>query len=458
MLVRCAATLFAPTFGNIRMLDMRKNIMLTMAPLVFAVLLGANMAGAQPVQVDAQLLQQLQDTIHQQQEQLRKQAETLDALQKQIDGLKQASGEVRDQAARALTAAQQAAVASKTLPPLITLGKEHLKLSISGQVNRALSFVNDGKRTEAYFVDHSTSGSRVNFVATARMSDDVSLGSRIELAITPDNSSQVSQSNQAPGDSFNQRWAEVSLKSHKWGKLSLGKGDTATNTTAEVDLSGTLAIQNSSVADLYYGMLFRERTGDKALTGIRVSNAFSNQDGLHRESRLRYDMPRFYGFRLATSAVSNRRSDAAVFWEGQGYGFKAAGAAAVSNPNLDKAGNRYDSSFSILHGKTGLNFTLSAGLLERDNQPDDNNLYGKLGWLANLNSYGNTAFVVDYTRSENLPAAHDVGHSVGAGVVQLFDKYDTELYLLYRRYSLDRSSGARVEDITAGSIGARVRF
>ena len=448
-------------YSEERLLSMRKNSTFTLPRLPFAiVLLGANLAGAQPVQVDAQLLQQLQDTIQQQQAQLRKQAETLDALQKQVNELKQATGDAQGQAAQALTTAQQAVVASqKAAPPaLIASGKEHIKVRLSGQVNRALSFINDGKSTQAYFVDHSTSGSRINLVATAKMSDDVSLGSRIELAITPDNSAQVSQSNQAPADSFNQRWAEVSLKSNKWGKLSLGKGDTATNTTAEVDLSGTLPIQNSSVADLYYGMLFRERAGDKALTSIKVSNAFSNQDGLHRESRFRYDTPRFYGFSLATSAVSNRRSDAAVFWEGQGYGFKAAGAAAIANPNIDRAGNRYDGSFSVLHGESGLNLTLSAGLLERDNQPDDRNLYGKLGWLASLNSFGNTAFVVDYTRSENLPAAHDVGHSVGAGIVQLFDKYDTELYLLYRRYSLDRSSGARVENITAGSVGARVRF
>lgn len=434
---------------------MRNNLTLTIALLLFV-----GSVGAQPVQVDGRLLQQLQETIAQQQVQLRKQEEALDALQKQVNELQQASGTLRDQPRQVVVAEQPTPVADRksVLPALIVSAKENLKLSFSGQVNRAFSFINDGKSTEAYFVDHSTSGSRVNFVATARMSDDLSLGSRIELAIAPDNSAQVSQSTPTSGDSFNQRWAEVSLKSNQWGKLSLGKGDTASNTTAEVDLSGTLAIQNSSVADLYYGMLFREQAGGKALTGIRVFNAFSNQDGLHRESRLRYDTPQFNGLRLAASALGNRRSDAAVFWEGRGYGFKAAGAAALANPNIAQAGNRYDGSFSILHTPSGLNFTLSAGLLERDNQPDDRNLYGKLGWLANLNRYGNTAFVVDYTRSDNLPAAHDVGHSVGAGIVQLLDKYDTELYLLYRRYSLDRKSGGRVEDIVAGSIGARVRF
>ena len=65
---------------------------------------------------------------------------------------------------------------------------------------------------------------------------------------------------------------------------------------------------------------------------------------------------------------------------------------------------------------------------------------------------------MDYTRAKNTPAAHDVGHAVGAGIDQFFDKYNTELYLQYRRFSLDRNSGPAVEDISAGTIGARVRF
>ncbi len=431
------------------------------AALTVTVPFGVEHANAQSVRVDTQLLQQLQDTIQQQQVQLHKQAETLDALQRQIDDLKQATGEIQNQAAQTVSTAQQAVDSSRhvdTPSAIFTSGGEHLKLSISGQLNRAVNFVNDGKSTETYFVDHTTSGSRVNFVASARMSEDLMLGSRIEIAIAPDNSAIISQSTPTPGDSFNQRWTEISLASNQYGKLSLGKGDTASNTTAEADLSGTLSVQNSSVADIVYNMSFRERAGDHALTTIKVSNAFSNQDGLNRESRFRYDTPRFYGFSLAASSVSNRRADAAVFWDGQGYGFNAAARAAVSNPNIAQAGKRYDGSFSILHSNTGLNLTLSAGSQEHDNQINDTNLYGKLGWLAKLNSFGNTAFIMEYTRAENTPSAHDVGYEVGAGIDQFFDKYDTELYLQYRRFSLNRNSGPAVQDIFAGTLGARVRF
>jgi len=438
----------------------REKTLLLFAALTALTFLNPGQACAQTVQIDAKLLQQLQETVWQQQEQLKNQALTLSALQKQINDLKQATGDMQTQAAQAVSTARQAmdAGGKAGLTTMITTSGKPLKISLSGQVNRAVNQINDGAVNKAYFVDHATSGTRLNFEAAAKMDEDLTLGSRIEVAIAPENSAQVSQSNQTPGDFFNQRWAEVSLTSRNYGKLSIGKGDTASNTTAEADLSGTLAVQNSSVADIVNGMLFRERAGDHALTGIKVSTAFSNLDGLSRESRIRYDTPQFHGFSLAASGVSNQRADTAIFWDGKGYGFNAAARAAVANPNIAQAGNRYGGSFSILHENTGLNFTMAAGLQERDHQNNDTNLYGKLGWLSKLNRFGSTAFIVDYTRARNTPAAHDTGYATGVGVNQFFDKYDTELYLQYRLFSLERNSGPEVEDLKVGTFGARVRF
>jgi hypothetical protein len=147
-----------------------------------------------------------------------------------------------------------------------------------------------------------------------------------------------------------------------------------------------------------------------------------------------------------------------LYWGGQGYGFKAAGAAAFVYPNEDDSDFQYDGSFSLFHEDTGLNLTLSAGWLERDNQGDTQNLYGKLGWLTKFFSFGETAFGVDYTQSLNLPTGRDKGYSIGAAAVQQFEKFGTEIFLLYRLHSLDRDAAPSVHDIHVGSIGARVRF
>ena len=111
-----------------------------------------------------------------------------------------------------------------------------------------------------------------------------------------------------------ERYVEAWVDSKRFGKLSLGKGDSASNSTAEVDLSGTDVVQYASIADIAGGLLFR--TNDDDLTDISVSDAFSDFDGLSRQNRVRYDTPRFYGFALAGSAISNQRYDGGLTWAG----------------------------------------------------------------------------------------------------------------------------------------------
>lgn len=439
------------------------------ALLIVLTLLLPALSQAQPIIVDPQVLQQLQETIRQQQQQLQLQAEqiaiqarTLQALQQQVQSMQQTA---------ASPEAVRAAAAPPPLPspaPVLSSGNDKIKLSLSGQINRAVNITNDGGSTKLYPVDNDASNSRIRLVGTARISDDLTLGTRLELSIAPDESSVVSQNNQAPGDYFNQRWAEVSLASKRFGKLSLGKGDTASNTTAEADLSRTNVVQYAGISDISGGMRFTYKTGgyipypgstDTKDKTLKVSDVFKSGDGLSRQSRLRYDTPTWNGFRLAGSLISNQQSDIALYWGGEGYGFKAEGAVAVANPKITNAGLLYDGSFSLLHSSSGLNLTLAGAILDKEATEDRTNLYVKLGWLTNPVSLGSTAFGVDYTRSEHAARAGDRAWSVGAAMVQAFEKWATEVYFQYRIYALDRADGsAPVANINVGTFGARVKF
>ena len=400
---------------------------------------------------DAQTIERLERMIKEQQQQL-------ESLQQQLNQLKQTATEAQSQAKEAKSAAEEAkASAQAPVEKMVTSGQERVKLAISGQVDRAVNIIDDGKNTDAYYVDNDSSNSRVRFIGTAKATDDLTLGSKIELAFAPNESSQVNQNTEDSGDFTDERYVEMSLDSKRFGKLTLGKGDTASNYSAEVDLSKTDVIAYASIADIAGGMFFRQSNGD-SLTDVKVSDAFKDLDGLSRKSRVRYDTPTFYGFSLAGSLISDQRWDAALRWGGQGYGFKAAGAAAVANPNQDNTNYQYDGSFSLLHEATGLNLTLSAGLLDRDGQNSGTNLWGKLGWLTKLFSVGETGFSVDYDRSINFPTNRDTGYSVGGAVVQQFEDYGSELYMQYRVYSLDRDDEPSVQDMYVGTIGARVKF
>ena len=115
--------------------------------------------------------------------------------QKQLDTLQQQLAEqgkliqqllAKDPAPTAKTGAKESvAVSHAKKDKVVTSGEDRVKLSISGHVSRAVNLIDDGKETEAYFVDNDNSESRVNFVGTAKVNDDLSLGTRIELAISP---------------------------------------------------------------------------------------------------------------------------------------------------------------------------------------------------------------------------------------------------------------------------------
>jgi predicted porin len=440
---------------------------------VFVVLLLAvqpflvNQVSAQEKTVDGEKIEKLEKLIKAQQKQL-------EYMQQQLNELKQPAADAKAEAEAAKSVAEAsekrvdvistAKATEEPAPPekVVTSGAgydegERMKFSIGGFVNRMVSIIDDGKNTDAYFVDNDNAESRVNFVGTANINDDLTLGGRIELSIAPNKSGNISQRDQEVDNIFTQRFTEASLLSKRFGKLSVGKGNVAAFGAASVDLSRTGLISYSSIVDTAGGMFFRQKSDD-ALTDVRIGNAYSNFDGLLRQNRVRYDTPTFHGFHLSTSAFSEQRYDGALFWGGQGYGFKAAAGAHITDTNQDDADYQYAGSFSILHEDTGLNFTLSSGKLERDDQNDPYNFYGKVGWLTNPFSFGWTALGVDYTRSVNLPTEDDDSYSIGVAVVQSFEKYGTELYGLYRLHSLDRDVEPSVQDINVVSIGTRVTF
>ena len=423
----------------------KHKLLILLAGLIFA-LQGfyAPVASSAPVTVDSETLQRLENLISAQQKQL-------ESLQEEVNQLKQ---QKMQQPAVAGTGQAPAAA-----PPakVVTSGEEKVKLAISGQINRALSIADDGDKTDAYFVDSDASNTKVRFVGTALVDEDLTLGGKLEVAFAPNESGDVSQDSQESGDFTDQRYAELTLTSKRYGMLYLGKGDTSSNGTAEVDLSGTDLIQYASTADIVGGLFFRQ-SGDDELTDITVAGAFKDFDGLSRKSRLRYDTPNVHGFGLSGSVISDRRWDTALRWGGDGYGVKAAAAAAVAYLHEDDADYQYDGSFSVLHEATGLNVTFSAGTKDADNQTDPYNLWGKIGWLTSLNSFGKTAFGIDYGHSENIAADNYEGDTFGVAVVQNFDDYATQVYFQYRNFSLDTDDDPNVSDINVGSIGARVKF
>jgi hypothetical protein len=347
--------------------------------------------------------------------------------------------------------------------PVVSSGQPKIKLSVSGQINRAVNLADDGDRTKAYFVDSDVSNSRLRLLGTAEVNQDVRFGAQLETAFSPNNSFDVSQTDEETDDFVDVRRAEAAVDSKRFGRLWLGKGSSATDDIAEYDLSGVDVIMYSGVSDIVGGLFFTDEEGE--LTGLTVGSAFFNFDG-GRQNRVRYDTPTFGpGLQLSASTGADQRYDVALnlggefgAWPGVTVGpFTTLAAIGIGDPSESGVDYRMAGSASILHDASGLNLTVSGGMDEADGR-DPYNLYIKGGWYGTLNTLGNTGFGIDFTRSHEVAEAGDTGYSVGGAVVQTIEGYGTELYGQVRWFTLDREEAPSVEDVLVGTLGTRVKF
>ncbi len=453
---------------------------------------------AQTVTVDAALLQQLQNLIKEQSEQLKQQSEqlgsqaqTIETLNSRVNQLERASTETQNIATEAqntATAAQSTAAAAQTTATaaqttaakaidtagqtsagespdnVVTSGNDKIKVSVSGQINRAVNFTDDGEETRAYFVDNDVSNSRVRWVGEGTTMDGTNLGSRIEFGISPNNSGDVSQENETSDDFLDVRKAEGFVRNDTYGMLQFGKGQAAADDTAEYDLSLVGAVNTySGVADLFGAIQFTESS---ELTGIRVDDVFFNFDG-NRQNRVAIDSPIIGpGLQIAASAGDDQRYDIALKW-GYDYGdwsgvkigdFLTLGAISIRDPSRNDTDWRLAGSFSAIHEPTGLGLTVSGGMDKRDKRDNPHNLYAKLSWDTTFFDFGDTGFGIDYTYGKNRQADSDDNQSYGLGFVQLIDDWSTELYAQYRVFAYQREDEQNPDNIVAGTIGGRIKF
>ena len=321
------------------------------------------------------------------------QEQMLDALTQRLEELEAEQAETRETAGSARSAAE-----AVTAEPLVTSGTSKVQLAISGQVNRMLNTGYDGNKTKRCNVDNENSSTRLRFVGTGQPTETIEVGTILEVELKSNPSTEVSQKDEDTGTAnFDDRKAEVYVASERFGKLSLGQGSTASDGTAEVDLSGTTVIDYSDIQKTAGGLLFYDSDTDKH-SNTTIGDVFNSFGGLSRRDRVRYDTPKFGGFSVAGDLISNERWSTALRWSGQLAGFQSAAAIAYSDPGGDRD-YLVDGSASILYTPTGLNLTVSGRVSDEENRSDAFNAYGKLGWITKFFGFGTTAFSVGYTRS-----------------------------------------------------------
>jgi hypothetical protein len=353
-------------------------------------------------------------------------------------------------------------------------------VTLSGQVNRAIIHADDGVDTGTHFVDNDVSSTRFRIKGDHQLDDALTFGMEIEGELRSNSSVNYTINQDSSKGSYKgveERKLEIYIDSKNAGRLWLGQGDMASNSSAEQDVSGTSVINHAEFDKLGRSLQFRATQADadgKYAEVAKVGNVFNDMDGLSRQDRLRYDTPSFGGVKLSTSVTEGDAWDVGATYSGKMGGSKIAAALAYANSgdNPDfksKFDNQLSGSLSFMHS-SGFNVTLAGG--KQDSNADDNDgllgeggffsdddptfYYAKLGYQLK-SSIGSTSFSLDYGNVQDLDAVDDEAEGYGAFLVQKIDKVSTELYLGYRQFSLTRP-GADVEDIGIIVGGARVKF
>lgn len=334
-------------------------------------------------------------------------------------------------------------------------GEAGTRLTLYGQVDRALLHASDGTSSGTFFVDNENSSTRFGLKAEGSPTNAVTVGSVIEIEVVSNSSLEVS----LPSDgslgraTFNDRRLEVYGQSSRYGNLWLGQGHTATDGVAEVDLTRTDVVTSSDVPDLAGGIRFDG-------SGPRIRDVYANMDGLDRDDRIRYDTPLWDGFRGSISYVGGGAHDLAARYRGR-YDRATTLAAAIgyTNETGTRADNReqYVGSLSVRRNERWSG-ALSIGTRNLNDARDPVFYYAKLAYeQAGFFGVGRTVFAIDFARANDIAAVNDEFTSYGAYIVQIIDRAGADVYVGLRNHKLDRT-GAAFDDIVAFMAGARVKF
>ena len=383
------------------------------------------------------------------------------ALKNQIDNLAHDLQKLHD----AVQQNEQAVAAVKTdsdaAGPVVTSGKKNTSLSISGQVNRMVMYADDGDQARWFQADNDRSSTRLSFVGNSVLDDEWSAGTAVEVQFESNSSADVTidqNTSTIASNSFTERKLELWFANKDLGKLSMGQGSTASDGSIEQDLSGTGVISGSNFITIGQSLAFRTSGTGGASAGVTVNNLFSNQDGLSRDDRLRYDSPTFAGTKLSTSWVDGDEWDVAARYGREFDGYEVALATSYwdASPTAQKTGYGLSGSIKAPFGSS-LTGAYSVEDLQAAGRDDEQFWYVKLGHDFELTDIGGTAVSIDYAATENASANNREGRYYSLAAVQKIDKLSTELYAIVGMYEADIPA-VQTEDITIGGIGARVKF
>ncbi len=368
-------------------------------------------------------------------------------------------------------------------------GNRKVSLTISGWVNQAVFFWDDGVERNVYVGTNGLEQDRFRFVGEAKITPDWSAGYQLELGVNGADSKTFSQDSSGTVGALNIRRASWFLKSKDLGKLVVGRDAMATyHLLDNVDFTLTRNVSDAEATGVYIANFQLrsdgEPVGANTLWG-NVMGGFNNrtpgQPGLR--NIVAYETPTFAGFTGSAAWGEDDMWDIALAYKNDnirdfkvsakiGYG---ESTDPITNAAQCTVGNGdcqwWGAAAVIMHNPTGLflygaysenHIDLTPAQIGAD---ADSTMFFIQGGIENKwISLGKTNFFVEYRHDDvglsQKADTSDLSYWAG-GVVQSIENADLTLYAQYRHYDGDITNGATVTSLDLFDMvitGAKMNF
>jgi hypothetical protein len=388
-------------------------------------------------------------------------------------------------------------------------GNRKVSLTVSGWVNEAIFFWDDGVESNAYVGTNSLEQSRIKFLGEAKIVDGWSAGYLLEIGLSSDASSGFNQATHsvtgAAGTSsaIVVRQSNWYLKSKDYGKVTVGlTGEATYHLLDDADGTATRNYADAEAASVALGA-FQVRIAG-ALRSVRWSdlnrggnNTTVGQGG--RRQVVRYDSPELMGFVVTASWGEDDLGGVALTYKNTIGDFKLVGKAGYANNTdentqachpAERAGKScewWGVAGTVMHVPTGLyayagygqqnDSTRNVDFTFAGIESTDSLWFVQGGIEKKFLPLGTTTIFGEYRQNDNgsNPARSLAGAVTAAnfvkssdinnwavGVVQNIDAAAMDLYVIYRHSDGDVTNGSNVktniDDFDMVMTGARIQF
>jgi predicted porin len=376
-------------------------------------------------------------------------------------------------------------------------GNRKVSLEISGHVNEALIFWDDGVEQNVGQYTNDNSRSRFRFRGSAAIADGVKAGYLIEIGVRGANSKRFNQDVPSGAIAVTDTGLDVRhsawyVESKSYGTVWVGRTGPAAEGITEINLSNAKDIAKlADIEDSALGLLVRNPNG--ALTNVQFRRAIrdtGDQPGEpERGNIVKYISPAFEGFSLSAAWGGDDYWDIGGNYKGEFAGFKVVGGIAYGEDKTEGAdadgqiGNcntssstaatggasckQFGGSLSVMHEDTGLYATGSAGWSEDERavrlfngNGDTESTFWALeaGIQQKFFPLGTTTIFAQYYDGDSGSSGRAIGDAAtsggngaiagalvsgsdiqmyGGGIVQALGGSDVLLYAYYRHVEVD---------------------